>query len=160
MVSTGDDLEYWDTVIVTIVVIYWRLLLFIEDIYQRYTEKPKWVIWLIWAKVGHYTDKKTHFLHIFESFCPCTDPLWLKWVKWLIWVFLCTIIPIYWRWLSAIIVVAVYWIWLTLFTKYTIIAAISEDDYLLKMPLLKMPLLSLLKLCHYFYHLLKMTICF
>ena len=55
-----------------------------------YTEKPKWVIWLIWAIVGHYTDKKTHFLHIFESFCPCTDPLWLKWVKWLIWVFLCT----------------------------------------------------------------------
>ena len=25
----------------------------------------------------HYTDKKTHFKHIFESFCPCTDPLWL-----------------------------------------------------------------------------------
>ena len=24
-----------------------------------------------------------------ESFCPCSDPLWLKWVKWLIWVFLC-----------------------------------------------------------------------
>ena len=38
---------------------------------------------------GHYTDKKTHFLHILESFCPYTDPLWLKWVKWLIWVFLC-----------------------------------------------------------------------
>ena len=27
---------------------------------------------------GDYTDKKTCFLHIFESFCPCTDPLWLK----------------------------------------------------------------------------------
>ena len=24
-----------------------------------------------------------------ESFCPCSDPLWLKWVQWLIWVFLC-----------------------------------------------------------------------
>ena len=24
----------------------------------------------------------------YESFCPCSDPLWLKWVKWLIWVFL------------------------------------------------------------------------
>ena len=52
-----------------------------------HTEEPKWVIWLIWAIVGHYTDKKTHFLHIFESFCLCTDPLRLKWVKWLIWVF-------------------------------------------------------------------------
>ena len=57
--------------------------------FAPHTEKPKWVIWLIWAIVGHYTDKKTHFLHIFESFCPCTDPLWLKWVKWLIWVILC-----------------------------------------------------------------------
>ena len=54
---------------------------------DHFTEKPKWVIWLIGAIVGHYTDKKTHFLHIFESFCPCTDPLWLKWVKWIIWVF-------------------------------------------------------------------------
>ena len=33
--------------------------------------------------------QKTHFLHIFESFCPCTDPLWLKWVKWFTRVFLC-----------------------------------------------------------------------
>ena len=50
-----------------------------------HTEKPTRVIWLIWAIVGHYTDKKIHLLHNFESFCPCTDPLWLKWVKWLIW---------------------------------------------------------------------------
>ena len=41
------------------------------------------------AIVCHYTDKKTHFSHIFESFCPCTDPLWLKWVKWFTRVFLC-----------------------------------------------------------------------
>ena len=51
-------------------------------------KNPKWVICLIWAIVGHYTDKKVSFLHIFDSFCPCSDPLWLKWVKWLIWVFL------------------------------------------------------------------------
>ena len=31
-------------------------------------EKPKWVIWLIWAIVGHYTDKTTHFLHILSHF--------------------------------------------------------------------------------------------
>ena len=35
------------------------------------TENPEWIIWLIWAIVCHYTDKKTHFSHIFESFCPC-----------------------------------------------------------------------------------------
>ena len=40
-----------------------------------YTENPEWIIWLIWAIVCHYTDKKTYFSHIFESFCPCTDPL-------------------------------------------------------------------------------------
>ena len=52
---------------------------------RMYTENPEWIIWLIWAIVCHYTDKKTPFSHIFESFCPCTDPLcmlWLKWVKW------------------------------------------------------------------------------
>ena len=54
-----------------------------------YTENPEWIIWLIWAIVCHYRDKKTLFSHIFESFCPCTDPLWLKWVKWFTWVFLC-----------------------------------------------------------------------
>ena len=54
------------------------------------TENPEWIIWLIWVIVCHYTDKKTHFSHIFESFCPCTDPLWLKWVKWFTWVFLWT----------------------------------------------------------------------
>ena len=43
-----------------------------------------------WAIACHYTDKKTHFSHIFESFCPCTDPLWLKWVKWFTRVFLCS----------------------------------------------------------------------
>ena len=32
----------------------------------NFTEKSKWVIWLIWAIVGHYTDKKTHF-YIFLS---------------------------------------------------------------------------------------------
>ena len=39
----------------------------------------------------HYTDKKTHFSHIFESLklSVCTDPLWFKWVKWFTWVFLC-----------------------------------------------------------------------
>ena len=52
------------------------------------TEKPKWVIWLIWAIVGQYTDKMTQKYVKNESFCPCSDPLWLKWVKWLIWVFL------------------------------------------------------------------------
>ena len=58
-----------------------------------YTENPdpKWIIWLIRAIVGHHTDKKTHFLHICESFWPCTDPLWLKWVKWFTRVFLCTV---------------------------------------------------------------------
>ena len=56
------------------------------------TEKPKWVIWLIWAIVGHYTDKKTHFLSHFvrvlthygsnESndsfgfFCVRDEPIW------------------------------------------------------------------------------------
>ena len=58
------------------------------------TENPEWIISLIWAIVCHYTDKKTHFSHIFESFCPCTDPLWLKWVKWftrvLQWTRFCT----------------------------------------------------------------------
>ena len=34
--------------------------------------------------------QKDSFLHIFESFCPCTDPLWLKWVKWFTRVFLCS----------------------------------------------------------------------
>ena len=52
--------------------------------HTSYTENPEWVIW---ALVCHYTDKKTHFSHIFESFCPCTDPLWFKWFTW---VFLCT----------------------------------------------------------------------
>ena len=60
-----------------------------------HTENPKWIIWLIWAIVCHYTDKKTHFSHIFESFCPCTDPLWLKWVKWFTQVFLCFIRHLY-----------------------------------------------------------------
>ena len=45
------------------------------------TEKPKWVIWAI---VGQYTDKMTQKYVKNESFCPCSDPLWLKWVKWLI----------------------------------------------------------------------------
>ena len=49
------------------------------------TEKPKWVIWAI---VGQHTDKITQKLVKNESFCPCSDPLWLKWVKWLIWVYL------------------------------------------------------------------------
>ena len=40
--------------------------------------------------------KKTHFSHNFESFCPCTDPLWLKWVKWFTRVFLCTILDFSW----------------------------------------------------------------
>ena len=31
-----------------------------------FTQNPKWIIWLIWAIVCHYTDKKTHFLHIFD----------------------------------------------------------------------------------------------
>ena len=56
-----------------------------------YTENPEWIFWLIWAIVCHYTDKKTNFSHIFESFCPCTDPpLRLKCVKWFTRVFLCT----------------------------------------------------------------------
>ena len=55
----------------------------------HHTEKPKWVIWLIWAIVGQYTDKMTQKHVKNESFCPCSDPLWLKWVKWLILVFLC-----------------------------------------------------------------------
>ena len=54
--------------------------------FQIFTENPEWIIW---ALVCHHTDKKTHFSHIFESFCPCTDPLWLKWVKWFTQVFLC-----------------------------------------------------------------------
>ena len=28
-------------------------------------EKPKWVIWLIWAVVGHYTVKKDSFFTYF-----------------------------------------------------------------------------------------------
>ena len=47
-----------------------------------YTEKPEWIIWLIWAKVGQYTDKMTQKCVKNESFCPCSDTLWLKWVKW------------------------------------------------------------------------------
>ena len=58
--------------------------------FKIYTENPEWIIWLIWAIVCHYTDKKDSFSHIFESFCPCTDPLWLKWVKWFTRVFLCS----------------------------------------------------------------------
>ena len=56
-----------------------------------HTENPEWIIWLIWAIVCHYTDKRTYFAHIFESSCPFTDPLWLKWVKWFTWVFLCNV---------------------------------------------------------------------
>ena len=26
---------------------------------KMFTEKPKWIIWLIWAIVGQYTDKMT-----------------------------------------------------------------------------------------------------
>ena len=33
-----------------------------------HTENPKWIIWLIWAIVCHYTDKKTHFSHILSHF--------------------------------------------------------------------------------------------
>ena len=55
-----------------------------------YTKKLKWVIWLFWAIVGQYMDKMTQKYVKNESFCPCSDPLWLKWVKWLIWVFLYT----------------------------------------------------------------------
>ena len=58
-------------------------------LYNRAHRKPKWVIWLIWAIVGQYTDKMTQKYVKNESFCPCSDPLWLKWVNWLIWVFLC-----------------------------------------------------------------------
>ena len=53
----------------------------------HHTEKHKWVIWLIWVIVGQYTDKMTQKYVKNESFCPCSDTLWLKW---LIWVFLCT----------------------------------------------------------------------
>ena len=73
-------------------VIYLKIQFSLHKVYEFYTENPKWIIWLIWAIVCHYTDKKTHFSHIFESFCPCTDPLWLKWVKWFTWVFLCIIL--------------------------------------------------------------------
>ena len=31
-----------------------------------FIQNPKWIIWLIWAIVCHYTDKKTHVLHIFD----------------------------------------------------------------------------------------------
>ena len=61
-----------------------------------YTEKPKWVIWLIWATVGQYMDKMTQKYVKNESFCSCSDPLWLKWVKWLIWVFLCSQFSLKW----------------------------------------------------------------
>ena len=27
--------------------------------FNTFTEKPKWIIWLIWAIVGQYTDKMT-----------------------------------------------------------------------------------------------------
>ena len=37
------------------------------------TEKPKWIIWLIWAIVGQYTDKMTQKCVKNESFCPCSD---------------------------------------------------------------------------------------
>ena len=48
-----------------------------------YTEKPKWIIWLIWAIVGQCTDKLNDSkMCENESFCPCSDTLWLKWVKW------------------------------------------------------------------------------
>ena len=57
---------------------------------QSHTEKPEWIIWLIWAIVGQYTDKMTQKYVKNEFFCPCSDPLWLKWVKWLVWVFLCS----------------------------------------------------------------------
>ena len=46
------------------------------------TEKPEWIIWLIWTIVGQYTDKMTQKCVKNESFCPCSDTLWLKWVKW------------------------------------------------------------------------------
>ena len=36
--------------------------------FESHTEKLKWVIWLIWAIVGHYMDKKTHFLHFLSHF--------------------------------------------------------------------------------------------
>ena len=47
-----------------------------------YTKNPEWIIWLIWAIVGQYTDKMTQKCVKNESFCPCSDTLWLKWVKW------------------------------------------------------------------------------
>ena len=46
------------------------------------TEKLEWIIWLIWAVVGQHTDKMTQKCVKNESFCPCSDTLWLKWVKW------------------------------------------------------------------------------
>ena len=49
---------------------------------NTHTEKAKWIIWLIWAIVGQYTDKMTQKCVKNESFCPCSDTLWLKWVKW------------------------------------------------------------------------------
>ena len=49
---------------------------------HKCTEKPEWIIWLIWAIVGQYTDKMTQKCVKNESFCPCSDTLWLKWVKW------------------------------------------------------------------------------
>ena len=53
------------------------------------TEKHERIIWLIWAIVGQYTDKMTQKCVKNESFCQCSDTLWLKWVKWFTWGFQC-----------------------------------------------------------------------
>ena len=66
--------------------------------FKNYKEKPTWVIWLVWAIVGQYTDKMTQKYVKNESFCPCSDPLWLKWVKWLIWFFCDSVLVSFENW--------------------------------------------------------------
>ena len=45
---------------------------------KKHFTKPEWIIWLIWAIVGQYKDKMTQKCVTNESFCPCSDTLWLK----------------------------------------------------------------------------------
>ena len=56
-----------------------------------FTEKPEWVIWVIWAMVGQCTDRVTQKCVKNESFCPCGDTLWLGWVGWFTWGFQCLV---------------------------------------------------------------------
>ena len=95
-------LSFWKIVIVSTYfeVLPWELDLYFNDCKSMWLQKlarfvvqeppcvkslvtlPEWIIWLFWAMMGHYTDKMTQKCVKNESFCLCSDTLWLKWVKW------------------------------------------------------------------------------